>query len=50
MSKTEKRFDTSEFQFNTFDNALFGTLFAMSKVFPFSKFTSTVPFYYFFVP
>ena len=44
MIKSEERFDTSEIQFTIFDNALFGTLFAMSKVCNFLA----VPWYTFF--
>lgn len=32
MGKLEGKIDSTELQFSTFDNALFGTLFAMSKV------------------
>lgn len=33
MAKVEKKVDISDVQFSTLDKALFGTLFAMSKVY-----------------
>lgn len=33
MSKSEKAVDVTEVNFSSFDKALYGTLFAMSKVY-----------------